>query len=418
MSDELQVAAPKSEVAVIFEKITVGLQAFEQRKADLIKLRDDASGIKITTFDDKENLKRATEYRKKLKVERVQIEKEGKMMRDPLTSVNKDISAKEKELVDIIAPTEKDLKSVEDWYEAEQLRIENEEAEKEEKKVQDRINRLAAYGFEIDINMLKGLPDDQFERMEANAKKEFEKEEINRKEQERIAEEERKELAELRRQKVESDRIIKEQQDKIEADRLEKERRDRIEANRAERDADKLRLEQEAEKERLENERIKDEKAKEKVMKDTRFERRKKQLIDMGFVVYNGCDFSLEETWSAYWEQVYSPNDEDFASYVVAIEQAIEDRKFRLEKEANQRAADIEKARQDGIEEAKRLQKEKDAQEAERVAQSSDKDKFAVIVSYLENLPTIEPKSVRHKKLLAEIKELTGKVIAHIKART
>lgn len=408
---------PVTEMQALGHQISKGLEAFEARKAELIALKEEVEGLNITSLDDKVGLKIVSDGRKKLKSARIEIEKEGKSMRDPLTAKNRLISAKENELIDIIAPTEKLLKQKEDWVKSEESRIELEEKQKEEKRIQDRINRLAVYGFEIDLTLLKGSSDEQFERTVANAKIQFEKEEAIRLEQERIKEEERKELEELRRQKQELDRIIKEQQDKIEADRLEKEKRDKEESDRLIREAEKARLEEEAEKERLDDERLLAYKKTEKAMKDARFEPRKAQLLNMGFRQHNNVDFSLEDTWSCYWEQVYNPTDDDWASYIVAIEDAIDRRKARLSEEEKQRAIDLENSRLKGIADAQREVKEKEDQEAERIAQASDKEKFAVIVSYLENFPGIEPKSAKHKKLLTEVKELTGKIVAHIKAR-
>jgi hypothetical protein len=51
------------------------------------------------------------------------------------------------------------------------------------------------------------------------------------------------------------------------------------------------------------------------------------------------------------------------------------------------------------------------------VARASDADKLAVVVSYLEGLPTPEMKSAKSKKTMAEVKELTGKIIVHIKSK-
>src|SRR5438034_265480 len=98
-----------SEILAIANKIQSGLQAFEQRKAELTELKAEAHGLKIESIEDKVTISAVSTIRKKLKVARVQIEKEGKSMRDPLTQMNKTISAKEKELVDIIEPTEKEL---------------------------------------------------------------------------------------------------------------------------------------------------------------------------------------------------------------------------------------------------------------------------------------------------------------------
>jgi flagellar biosynthesis/type III secretory pathway protein FliH len=118
-----------------------------------------------------------------------------------------------------------------------------------------------------------------------------------------------------------------------------------------------------------------------------------------------------------YWEQVYNMSDEEWPKYIKDIEDAIERRKIELAEAEKRQAAALEEARLKGIEQAKQDAEKKAIEESERIAQASDKDKFSVLVSYLENLPAIEPKSAKHKKLLAEVKDLNAKVIAHIKSK-
>jgi hypothetical protein len=402
MSEEIMVAKPKSEVALIFDKITDGLMAFETRKEEFMLLAEEAEAIKITTYEDKANLKRATELRKKIKSARVKVENEGKAMRDPLTSVTKEISAKQKELTDIVAPGEKSMAQIEDWYEAEEQRLEREAEEKEKARIQARIDRLPAYGYQIDYNMLISLGDEDFERIVSNAKVEFEKEEAAKVEKERQEqaqreqdEKDRAELKALRAKQEEADKILKEREQEIarkEAEMKRKEEEDRIMA----------------------------EKELEKKMKDARFEPRKVQLLAMGFTTYGDPaypDFSLKDTWSTYWEQVYNMSDQEWPKYIKDIEDAIERRKVRLAEEEKKRAADLEEARQKGIREAKEAEERKSAEEAERIAQSSDKDKLDRIIEQFQSIAYPEMKSAKAKKLVSEVKDLQAKIVAHIKAK-
>jgi hypothetical protein len=397
---EMVAELPKNQLSlvVVAQNIASGLQAFENRKAELITLKEEVEHLKIESLEDRAGIKQVTEARKKLKAARVEIEKEGKAMRDPLTAVNKHISGKEKELVDIIEPTEKMLSAQEKWVKDEEARIAAEEQQKENDRINSRIKRMSAYGYEIDFNMVKILSDDDFEKMVERAKVEFEKEEAAKAEKER-AEHAQREQDELDRAELKALRAKQE-----EADKILKEREQEIDRKEAEM------------KRREEEDRIMAEKKAEKEMKDARFEPRAAELTAMGFVRH-GPDFSLEDTWSTYWEQVYNMSDQEWPKYIKDIEDAIERRKIRLAEEEKKRVADLEEARQRGIREAKEAEEKRMAEEAERVAQASDKDKFAVIVSYLENLPAIEPKSAKHKKLLAEVKDLNAKVIAHIKGK-
>jgi hypothetical protein len=400
MSKEAVAEQPKNQLSlvVVSQNITTGLQSFENRKAELITLKEEVEGLKIQSLEDKAGIKQVTEARKKLKSARVEIEKEGKAMRDPLTAISKTISAKENELVAIIEPTEKELKKQEDWIKAEEKRLEEESAEKERQRIQTRIDRLANYGYQIDYNMLISLGDDYFERIVANAKVEYDREQaavMEREKQEQAAreqaEKDRQELQVLRQKAEEAERIIREREEEVARKEAEIKRKE---------DEDRVVAERKAEKE----------------MKDARFEPRALQLRNMGFVRY-GPDFSLEDTWSTYWEQVYNMDDAEWPLYIKDIEDAIERRKVRVAEELKKQADALESARLKGIEQAKQEAERKIAEEAERIAQASDREKFDVILVHLEGCPYPDMKSAKHKKLLAEVKDLTSKVIAHIKAK-
>lgn len=223
MSTEMVVHEPKkNEITLAAERISEGLIAFETRKTDLTKLKEDVEGLKITSLDDRESINQVSTARKKLKSARVEIEKEAKSMRDPLTKINKNISAKEKELIDIIEPTEKALKTQEDWVKEEEEKIAQEAERKEQERIQIRIDRLAAYGFAIDIVILKGIDDEQFEKTCESARVEWQKEQDAKAEEDRLAKEKQvqvdKDLAELkalRDKQAEADRILQERQDEL-----------------------------------------------------------------------------------------------------------------------------------------------------------------------------------------------------------
>lgn len=256
MSTELSLQDPKqSEISIAAKKITDGLVAFEKRKSELTELKKEADGLKIESLEDRETINMVSTVRKKLKSARVEIEKEGKSMRDPLTAINRDISARENELIDIIEPTEKALLVQEKWVKDEQQKLDQEEERKEQARIQGRINRLAEYGFEIDLTLLKGVSDEQFEETVESARKEWQKEQDAIAEKERQdqvareqAERDRLELKALREKQEEADRILKERQDELY--RQEQAIKEQQEAAKK---AEEFRLKKEqAEKERLE----------------------------------------------------------------------------------------------------------------------------------------------------------------------
>jgi hypothetical protein len=399
MSKELAIAEPKSEVAVIFEKINTGLQAFEARKEELTTLKSKAEGLKIESLEDKQTIKQVGDIRKELKKARVEIENEGKAMRDPLTKINKSISEKEKELVGIIEPTEKALLTQERWVKDEEARIEAEEKRKEDERIQNRIDVLAQFGYAIDINFLKGLDDQQFEKVVENARIENEKDQAAKAEQARKEQEEREqaekdraELKALREKQEAADKILREREEEI------------------------ARKEAELERERIAN---------------------RRDLVNRRLYRLNNVSFDGQEIrWKfdnsillSGWDSILDPSEEAFTAFVVAHNEKneaalhevylAEERKKKEEEEKRQQQ--LEEARKEAAEKALAEQKERDAeqarQEAERLAQSSDKEKFDVILSHYNNTPWPEMKSAKHKKLLAEVKELNAKVIAHIKGK-
>lgn len=444
MSKDVAVAQPKSELAIIADKINSGLAAFENRKTDLISLKEEVENLKIESLEDRVGIRQVTEARKKLKAARVEIEKEGKSMRDPLTAINKNISSKEKELVDIIEPTEKSLKVKEDWVKAEEKRIEEESAAKEKARIQARIDRLAAYGFTIDIAFIEAIGDEDFEKVAENAKAEYEKEQISKAEQ---AEAERRQKEKDEKDRAEL-RVLREKQ--AEADRKLKEREDEI-----------ARKEEELERGRIAD---------------------RREMINRRIYRLNNVSFDGQEVWWKHvnrllfsgWDSILAPSEEEFNKYVIAHntmnEKALhelylaEEKKKKDNEEELQRQLD--EARKESIEatlasmrlgmlmklgltypngdlgkiseeqwdkmyahrkadyddgqralEQQRKEDEKMV-EAERIAQASDKDKFAIIVSYLEDLPMPEVKSAKSKKLMGEVKDLQAKFIAHIKAKS
>lgn len=399
MSKDLTIAEPKNEVSIILDKINVGLQAFESRKEDLTALKSKAEGLKIESIEDKQTINQVSTIRKELKKARVEIENEGKAMRDPLTKISKSISAKENELVAIIEPTEKALLVQERWVKDEQDRIEAEEKRKEDERIQKRIDRLAEYGYGIDINFLKGLDDEQFEGVVTQAKAEHEKDLATKAEQAKKEqlqreqdEKDRAELKALREKQDATDRIIKDRQDEL--DRQEADLKRKQEDHERETRFQKMEAEHRLRRSRVD------------------------ELKDIGG---NGQEYFArydENVIICEYDQLISFTDEEFAvirdKHNVANAEAQE--KKRIEKEKSLELIK-EQAALKALTELKEKEAEIARQEAERLAQASDKDKFAIIITQIEALTYPEMKSAKHKKLLTEVRELQSKVIAHIKGK-
>lgn len=250
---------PKTGLAIAGEKISTGLVAFDERTATLTALKNKSTGLKISSIDDKAGLQLVSKTRKELKAARVEIEKEGLAMRSLLSTFSKDISAKEKELIAIIEPTEIELQAEEDRISAEKEVIRLAEEAAKQKVIQDRIDTLALYGYAIDYAVITTIDQPTFDKVLSNAKLEFEKEQEAKAEVARLAqiesdklEADKKELAELREKQVAAQAIIDTENARIKKEQEDKElailkEQNKIEAQKKLLEADKA----EAEKERV-----------------------------------------------------------------------------------------------------------------------------------------------------------------------
>lgn len=98
------------------QTISTGLSAFENKKNELFSLVEKAKTLNIESIEDLAGAKLVSEHRKLLKKTRVEIQTQGKAMRDLINPITKEISSKEKELVAIIIPEEQRLSEREEWY--------------------------------------------------------------------------------------------------------------------------------------------------------------------------------------------------------------------------------------------------------------------------------------------------------------
>lgn len=158
------------------ERVSNGIESFEKRKEDLIKLADSAKILEVNSLDQKVEYKFVKEKRLEIMRARTSVEKEGKSIRDIITPISKMVSAKEKELVAIISGQEERLLVMERWYESEveKKKIEADNLEKE--RIQERLNSLQKYGASLDYVIVLAMTDDQFEEKLSEVKIEWEKE--------------------------------------------------------------------------------------------------------------------------------------------------------------------------------------------------------------------------------------------------
>lgn len=203
-------------------KIQTGLEAFEQKKAELQQLADSAKDVKINGIDDKAGYRSAREKRIELRNAEIAIEKEAKAMRDLVTPISRHISAKEKELLSITEFHKERLTKEEKWFQSEQERIKQEKEAAEKARVQNRIDKLSAYNAAIDYAKLSFISDEEFDKILSESKCAYDSEQariaaemaehdrLKREEEERI----RIERLELEKIKAEQERIRQEQEEK------------------------------------------------------------------------------------------------------------------------------------------------------------------------------------------------------------
>lgn len=220
-----------------------GLENFNNLKKELVEMQSTSKELVFTNFDDKDNNNKIVETRKLFKSKRVEIEKAGKLLRDQINPVIKEILSKEKELIAVIEPEEKRLMEIEKSIEAdkEAKRLEKERAEME--KVQTRCNKLLEFGHVADFYTVKSWTDEQFEH-ELKSVIQLHEQEQARLETERIHAEQ------LERERIEQERIEREA---MEAERLEQEKI-KAEQEQIRIAQEKIQQQQEAEAKRIQDE--------------------------------------------------------------------------------------------------------------------------------------------------------------------
>lgn len=399
MSKEVAVQEPEqSEITLVARRINEGLIAFETRKAELTELKERAEGLKIDSLEDKESINKVSVWRKKLKSARVDIQKEGKAMRDPLTKINKTISEKENELIGIIEPTEKALQEQENWVKAEQDKIDQEAERKEQERIQARIDRLRTYGYEIDIIFLRGIDDEQFEGVVAQAKVEYDKDQATKAEQARLeqeqrdqAEKDRAELKALREKQETAELILKERQDELDQKAA----------------AQKAREDEILEKERKAAEDQDKAKIKERCTQLQNFG----LSFDFTDQYYKGYDcFVHHSDITGYDQNKWDVMIENMGLHVV------EYKKQAAAKEEEKRLQDIEDAKQKAIADEQARQhkaKEKEDEDArlaeiarqEQLAKDGDKAIWADFISRLEQVSVPTFRSSQYRRISGMARE-------------
>lgn len=223
------------------------LEQLNPTKQELQKIADTYKELKIVDINDKEWFEKVKTARKELQQMRLSITKKAKEIRDWAIKFQKEVIAKENELVAIVEWVEKELKAQEDNYAL--------EVKKEERKssLPQRIEELKKIGVtEIDEDKILEMDYDQFNKYfnDERARILDEKEAKLKEAQDKIDEAKNKE---------ENERIEKERQEKIEKEKAEavekatKETEERLKKEQEEKEKKEAEEKAAAEKKELED---------------------------------------------------------------------------------------------------------------------------------------------------------------------
>ena len=167
---------------------TLNIEKFNPTVAEINALVSKYATLEIKSIDDKAGYIAVDTARKELKKVRVEITKTGKAMREEAVAFQKAVIAKEKELVELVEPTEKALEAKQDAIDLEK------EKQKRIGLLPERKAKLETIGYEWGNIDLLALDDTQFDTLfnQKNAEYLAEKERLMREEQEKLEAEKRK----------------------------------------------------------------------------------------------------------------------------------------------------------------------------------------------------------------------------------
>lgn len=209
----------------------LSIEKFDPTVDELMKLSESAKLVVVTDPTDKAQIARVTEVRKSLKAVRVRITNTGKEMREKATKFNRDVLAKERELIAIIEPDELRLSEIEAQIERAA------EIERMKLLLPVRRARIAAISTQVMITHaeLNAMSIEDFEAYILRLQTRINEDNAKKLADERAAfdQEKRDREAEDKR-KADEERIRKEEREKAERDATEKVR---LDAERIEREA-------------------------------------------------------------------------------------------------------------------------------------------------------------------------------------
>lgn len=367
------------------------LDKFEIKPEDLQQIVDEYSKLEIKGIDDKIGRKIVSEARKDLKARRSLITNKGKELRDVPNKVSKAIIAREKDLIAITQPEEDRLAQMESDIAEEEEELRKQKEYEEQQRIIDRTKELEGYGatfngvqYELGANILtmaevRLFTDTEFNRAATFFKEDYENfeqlklqaelervafikelsddaavfvmdlgykvEDFPHKEFETIEElesfktwvenniaKEKQDKADAEAKRI-ADEALKAEQNRLaeiqkaqdlkqaELDRKQKELDDQLASVKAQKEADEKRAKQ------LEHE-----------AKVNLFESRRTQLIAITDLIYGGVLNDMDNP-------MYSLDDKNWEVFLKECKVDHEKHQERLAKEAEEKAAELERRR-------------------------------------------------------------------------
>ena len=94
----------------------LSLDQFNPKEAELVTMATNYKSLTINGIDDKQGYLEVSTARKHLAKTRVQISKDGKLLREEANAFQKKVIARERELIAIIEPVELELAAKEEEH--------------------------------------------------------------------------------------------------------------------------------------------------------------------------------------------------------------------------------------------------------------------------------------------------------------
>lgn len=259
--------------------MTLDVEKFSPKKAELVKMADEYSALTIDGVDDKEGYEAVHKGRMELKKTRIEIQKTGKSLRSEAIAFQKAVLAKEKEFIEIIEPLEKSLEEKQNAIDDEKERIK-------------RISLLPARKERLERISLT-MSDDEILSMDENQFNEYfnEQNAIYLEAKERRLQEEKDKLEKEKLEKERAEEISKEvkEEARLDYERKLQEQKEKFEREKREKEEEGKRAKEEDERKKEAEKRAEVE-AKEKMEKDKKYQ---DFLEECG---YNEKDFKIERS--------------------------------------------------------------------------------------------------------------------------